>query len=184
MITCLPQACSRVGGGPGLRKPSLPRARCSHGGDERGGKSVRHRTLVLCGSAGQISRGGDWAQRSMGPRCPWGEVGSPPALGHTAAVLAEPDGVALAHLDALSIRDGPARASQVAALGYGCCLYGGVAGGRSPGREARPRPPSRAAAGTPDRAHALRESSLLRRLERGHEIGLQAMQETKALISR
>lgn len=49
--------------------------------------------------------------------------GSPPALGHTAAVLAEPDGVALPHLDALSIRDGPARASQVAALGYGCCLY-------------------------------------------------------------
>lgn len=35
---------------------------------------MRHRTLVLCGSAGQISRGGDWAQRSMGPRCPWGEV--------------------------------------------------------------------------------------------------------------
>ena len=29
-----------------------------------------------------------------------------------------------------------------------------------------------------------RESSLLRRLERGREIGLQAMQETKALISR
>src|SRR5574337_379045 len=28
-----------------------------------------------------------------------------------------------------------------------------------------------------------RESSLLRRLERGREIGLQAMQETKALIS-
>src|SRR5574340_1095644 len=29
-----------------------------------------------------------------------------------------------------------------------------------------------------------RESSLLRRLERGREIGLQAMQETKALIAR
>lgn len=74
MTTCLPQACSRVGGGPGLWKLSLPRARCSRGGDERGGKSVRHRTLVLGGSAGQIGRGGDWAQRSMGPRCPCREV--------------------------------------------------------------------------------------------------------------
>ena len=50
-------------------------------------------------------------------------AGQPPALGHTAAVLAEPDGVALPLLDALSIGDGLARASQVAALGYGCCLY-------------------------------------------------------------
>ena len=33
-----------------------------------------HRTLMLGGSTGQINRGGDWAQRIMGPRCPRGEV--------------------------------------------------------------------------------------------------------------
>lgn len=74
MITCLSQACFRVGGSPGLWKLSLPSAPCSHGGDERGRKSVLHRTLMLGGSTGQINRGGDWAQRIMGPRCPRGEV--------------------------------------------------------------------------------------------------------------
>lgn len=54
---------------------------------------------------------------------------------------------------------------------------GGVAGGRSPGREARPRPPSRAAAGTPDRAHALgprgsqRTAATARRAEEGEGEG-------------
>ena len=52
-----------------------------------------------------------------------------------------------------------------------------MAGGRSPGREARPRPPSRAAAGTPDRAHALgprgsqRTAATARRAEEGEGEG-------------